>query len=142
SLGRGGTWNANGVILFTPNSSSPLFRVAASEGEAVAVTKLLDKQVNHRYPHFLPDGRQVLFFALGSADTQGIYLGSLDSKETTRLTASDSGGVYLFPGWLAWMQAGTLRARRLDVEGRKLTGDTVTLADPVVFDPNTYAGAL
>ena len=85
--------------------------------------------------------RQFLFFALGSPDTQGIYLGSLDSKETTRLTASDTGGAYLPPGWLVWMQAGTLRARRMDLDGRKLVGDPVTLADQVIFTPGTFIGA-
>jgi Tol biopolymer transport system component len=74
----------------------------------------------------------------GSPEIQGIYLGSLDSKETTRLTASDTGGAYL-SGYLVWMQAGILQARRFDVEGRKLVGDPVTLADPVNFDP--VAGA-
>jgi Tol biopolymer transport system component len=37
---RGGTWNADGVMLFTPTFGSPLFRVPASGGRAVAVTKL------------------------------------------------------------------------------------------------------
>src|SRR5207253_456935 len=72
---HGGTWNADGVILFTPNSGSPLFRVAASGGLAVAVTKL-DRQSSHRFPFFLPDGRHFLFFAQGSPETAGIYLGS------------------------------------------------------------------
>jgi serine/threonine protein kinase len=138
--GRGGTWNADGIILFVPNQGTPLFRVAATGVEAVPVTKL-DKQTSHRFPYFLPGGRQFLFFAQGSPDTQGIYLGSLDSKETTRLTASDTGGAYLSPGWLVWIQAGTLRVGRLDLEGRKLVGDPVTLADQVVFDPGAFAGA-
>src|SRR5205823_2606703 len=88
---RGGTWNADGVILFTPNTGSPLFRVPASGGEAVAVTKL-DRQASHRFPSFLPDGRQFLFLVQGTPDTAGIYLGSLDSAETRRLTAADTPG--------------------------------------------------
>jgi serine/threonine protein kinase len=145
SNGRGGAWNADGIILFAPSggstAASQLFRVAATGGgEPIPVTKL-DPQALHRLPYFLPGGRQFLFFAVGSPDTQGIYLGSLDSKETTRLTFSDTGAAYLPTGWLAWMQAGTLRVRRLDVEGRKLVGDPVTLADQVVFDPGTFSGA-
>jgi eukaryotic-like serine/threonine-protein kinase len=81
STTRGGTWNADGVILFTPAQGSPLFRVPASGGEAVAVTKL-DRQTSHRFPFFLPDGRQFLFLAQGTPETAGIYLGSLDSTET------------------------------------------------------------
>ena len=63
--GRGGSWNADGVILFTPNDQSPLFRVSASGGEAMPVTKL-DKQTSHRFPLFLPGGRQFLFFVEGA----------------------------------------------------------------------------
>ena len=37
---RDGTWNAEGVILFTATTGGPLFRVSASGGEAVAVTTL------------------------------------------------------------------------------------------------------
>jgi Tol biopolymer transport system component len=145
ALGRGGAWNGDGIILFSPNAvagqGTTLFRVAATGGgDAVPVTTKLDKQTSHRWPQFLPGGRQFLFFAAGPPDTQGIYMGSLDSKETTRLTTSDTGGAYLPPGWLVWMQAGTLRAGRMDVEGRKLVGDPVTLADPVVFDASN-AGA-
>src|SRR5947207_7420942 len=40
STGRGGTWSPDGVILFSQNNGSPLFRVSASGGAAVAVTKL------------------------------------------------------------------------------------------------------
>jgi Tol biopolymer transport system component len=140
TLGRGGAWNADGIILFAQTSISSLFRVAATAGDAVPATTKLDKQVSHRWPQFLPGGRQFLFFVSGPPDTQGIYLGSLDSKQTTRLTTSDTGGAYLPPGWLVWMQAGALLARRMDVGGRKLVGDPVTLADTVVFD-TAYAGA-
>jgi hypothetical protein len=65
--GRGGTWNADGVILFAPTQAGPLFRVAASGGQAVAVTTL-DRQRSHRWPVFLPDGRHFLLFAIGSPD--------------------------------------------------------------------------
>ena len=63
----------------------------------MAVTKL-DRQSNHRFPFFLPDGRQFLFQAVGTPETAGIYLGSLDSAETWRLTTADTAGVYLVFG--------------------------------------------
>ncbi len=135
---RGGTWNADGIILFTTGTSSPLFRVPASGGEAVAVTKL-DRQSSHRFPSFLSDGRQFLFYAQGTPETGGMYLGALDSTETQRLTTAETAGVYLSlrdGGWLLWVRTGTLVAQRLDLEQKALTGDSVTLADPVAFDAN------
>ena len=144
---RSGAWNADGVILFSPSNASPLFRVPASGGEAVAVTTL-DRQTSHRFPSFLPDGRQFLFYAQGTQETAGIYLGSLDSAETRRLAAADAAGVYLpsrmggMAGWLLWVRAGTLVAQRLDLGQKTLTGDPVTLADPVAVDAGTFASAV
>src|SRR5205814_1371238 len=54
--GRGGAWNAEGTILFSPTATSPLFRVSASGGDATAVTRLTAGSGSHRYPQFLPDG--------------------------------------------------------------------------------------
>ena len=139
-VGRGGTWNADGVILFAPYPTGSLLSISASGGQAAAVTTL-DRQPSHRHPFFLPDGRQFLFYATGTADTSGIYLGSLDSGDTTRLTAADTRGLYLSSGWLLWVRAQALVAQRLDLEQKALTGDPITLADPVVTD-TTNAGAL
>jgi eukaryotic-like serine/threonine-protein kinase len=141
AVARGGTWNSDGVILFAQSFTGPLLRVSASGGDAVALTQL-EKQTSHRLPQFLPDGRQFIFFAQGPLETAGIYLASLDSKEMKRLTPADTAGVYMLPGWLAWVRGGTLVAQRLDLAQKKLTGEPVTLADPVAFDSTYNMGAL
>ena len=132
--GRGGTWNADGVILFAPSQTTPLMRVSATGGMATAVTTLGPQQASHRSPHLLPDGRRFLFYAQGAPDTSGIYLGALDGSAPTRLTAADSAGVFLPSGWLLWVRAGTLVAQRLDLAQVALTGEPLTLADGVVVD--------
>src|SRR5262249_11269606 len=104
--GRGGAWNSEGVILFSPVGAG-LFRVPASGGTAAAVTKL-DKLNGARFPYFLPDGRRFLFYNQGTPETGGIYLGSLDSAQPRFLTAADAGGVYTSAGWLLFVRAGTL----------------------------------
>jgi Tol biopolymer transport system component len=140
--GRGGAWSRDGVILFTPTSGrTPLFQVAATGGEAMPFTRLLDEQTSHRFPHFVPGSRQFLVFVDGTPDTQGVYLGSLDADQLTRLTASDMPGVWLAPGWLVWMQGVTLLAGRLDLERRALAGTPVTLADQVARQPVLNSGA-
>jgi Tol biopolymer transport system component len=141
SLGRGGTWSPDGVILFNATAGSGLFRVPVSGGEAVEVTKLAPGQALHSFPNFLPRGRQFLFWARGTPDTGGIYLGSLDAAEPTRLTAADSAGAYAAAGWLLFVRQGTLIGRRFDAGRGKLTGDTLTVADPVGFDPDWGVGA-
>ena len=134
SAPRGGAWLADGVILFGPAQNNPLFRIPASGGPATPVTKLdPPRQVSHHFPHVLPGGRQFLFFANGTPDTTGIYVGSLDSPDTTFLTTADSAGQYVPPGWLLFNRQGTLLARRFDPRRGELSGDPVTVAAPVRF---------
>lgn len=138
---RGGAWNAGGLILFSQTTASPLLGVPSSGGVVTAVTKLGD-HMGHRFPFFLPDGRRFLFYAVGTSSTAGIYLGSLDDPDLKRLTAADGTGVYLPGDWVLFVRGGSLLAQRLDLERRELTGDAVSMADPVVFDANTGATAL
>jgi hypothetical protein len=86
----GGTWNADGVIVFAPTADGPLRRVPASGGPAMDVTTLDSAQLSHRWPVFLPDGRHFLFYARGSPAAAGIYLGALDAPGASRLTPSDT----------------------------------------------------
>jgi Tol biopolymer transport system component len=133
--GEGGTWGPDGTILFAPTQTGPLFRMPASGGKPVVVTTLAAGQSSHRYPVFLPGGRQFLFFAAGigiaTGDARGIYLGSLDSPEITRLTDAESAGDYLSSGWLLYARQGTLVARRFDLGRRALSGEPVTVAESV-----------
>jgi serine/threonine protein kinase len=75
SLGCGGTWSANGVILFNATAGGGLLRVPASGGETVAVTKLASGQLNHFFPNFLPGSQQFLFWAMGTTETTGYISG-------------------------------------------------------------------
>ena len=72
---RGGTWNRDDLILFSPSSSDGLYCVSADEGAVTKVTKL-DSSANessHRWPCFLPDGRHFLYLVTsGQPDKQGI----------------------------------------------------------------------
>jgi eukaryotic-like serine/threonine-protein kinase len=148
--GRGGTWNADGVIVFAPSLTTPLMRVSATGGAAAPLTTLGPKQQGHVAPYFLPDGRRLLFQVLGGRDTVGIYLGSIDGL-ATRLIPTDgavTGAVFLpaghtsldqraasaprgafrEAGWLLWVRAGTLVAQRLDVAKAALAAEPVTVA--------------
>src|SRR6185295_3885130 len=64
-VGRGGTWNRDGVIVFAPSVAGPLYRIQASGSAAVPVTTLADAASGelHCWPSFLPDGRHFLFYS-------------------------------------------------------------------------------
>jgi eukaryotic-like serine/threonine-protein kinase len=129
--GRGGTWSSDGTILFAGGSSAPLVRVPDSGGSMTVVTKLAGHN-SHRFPHFLPDGRQFLFYASQGPSDVGIYLGSLDGREPTRVTSSDTFGMYS-GGRLFWVRGGVLVAQSLDLRNGQLLGEPENVADTVAY---------
>jgi Tol biopolymer transport system component len=149
--GFGGTWNADGVILFAPDQTSPLMRVSATGGASTAATTPGPQQTGHTAPSFLPDGQRFLFTVAGASDTAGIYLGALDGSAPTRLTPGFGQGVYLpagtgdafrGDGWLLWvLRAGTLVAQRLDLDQKALVGEPLTLADGVTSSGGALTAA-
>jgi serine/threonine protein kinase len=145
STSRGGTWNADGVIVFAPSTIGPLMRISETGNNVTAATALGPHQTGHLWPHALPNGRQFLYYAQGRADASGIYLGALDGGTPARLAPSDSAGVFLLAGagstesirgggWLLWVRSGALVAQRLDVEQAKLTGEPIALGDGVAVE--------
>jgi Tol biopolymer transport system component len=132
--GRGGTWNKDGVILFTPSGrlGEVLNRVSAAGGTPTPITTLDRKrgETSHRWPEFLPDGKHFLFMAFdvsGQTTTDAIFVGSLDSKEIKLLTPATSNASYAAPGYLVFSRAGTLFAQRFDVSKLAADGDPVPI---------------
>ncbi len=138
NAGRGGSWNEDGVILFG-GAAGPLIRVQATPGAVSIPTTLAAGQISHRFPHFLPRGRQFLFYVMGTAP--GVYLGSLDSPENKRLTAADTSAEFMPPDWLLFLRQGTLFAQHVDLARGDVTGEPVPVADQVASNPSFGAGA-
>jgi hypothetical protein len=88
-VGRGGSWNRDGVIIFTPAPTSPINRIPATGGEATAITSVdfARGEFSRIFPQFLPDGRHYLYFspAAQKPGTRIIGVGSLDSEEKKQL---------------------------------------------------------
>jgi Tol biopolymer transport system component len=141
--GRGGTWNRDGVIVFTPvGTASGLMRVMATGGTPSPVTRLAAGQGSHRWPQFLPDGRHVLFLmALGQAQTHGVYVASLDGGEPTRVLASETAALYAPPGYLLRVSQGVLVARRFDVAHATVAGEPIPVAQAVGEDNGAFRSA-
>jgi len=63
--------------------------------------------------------------------TSGIFLASLDSKESRMLVAADSKADYVAPGFLIYGQGRTLVAQPFDVNHFRVTGQPFPVADHV-----------
>jgi Tol biopolymer transport system component len=125
----GGTWGRGGVILFRQSVvGGALSRVSAEGGSARSATTL-ERQRNHSQPQFLADGQHFLFNADGPPDARGLFLGSLDSPQTTRLTAEGNLAGWMPKGWVLWVRDQRLVAQRLDLNTRSLVGEQLTVAD-------------
>ncbi len=135
---RGGTWSADGVILFG-DVVAGLQRIPASGGTPSAVTQVNKDagETHHYYPQFLPGGRDFLYLVRHvEREKMEIRIGSLDNKpgtpgisvmQTPFNAAYDAG-----TRRLVYMNGtGILMARRLDLGPPKLIGDPETVAEDV-----------
>ena len=138
-VGRGGSWNRDGVIVFAAAGGGPLSRVSSEGGTPASVTEL-DKprgEESHRWPFFLPDGRHFLYLARGLRDTStqsriaAIRVASLDSKRSEILLRTNANAVYVPPRHLLFWREGTLVAQPFDPKARRLTGDAFPVAGRV-----------
>jgi len=136
--GRGGSWNQDEVIIFTPNYEGPLFRVSAAGGQPMALTVLdtASHDYTHRWAHFLPNGRDYLFYARTQGDSGGerdaICVASLDKPGFTRLFLSRSNPAYS-NGQLLFVREGVLMAQPFDIGGLQVTGDAFPIAEQVTY---------
>lgn len=145
-LGRGGTWNSDGTILFAPTFESGLFQVSSSGGMPQPVTKLdKSKHDSHRWPRFLPDGRHFLYLAITHNSPRdpnnGIYFGSLDGKESRFLMQSDTQAEYS-SGYLLFLRDTALMAQPFNPANGSLEGTPAPVAEQVMFDPGTWRVAI
>jgi eukaryotic-like serine/threonine-protein kinase len=141
-LGRGGTWNSDGIILFAPTFESGLYQVPSSGGTPQLVTKLdQSKHDSHRWPLFLPDGKHFLYLAITHNTPRdpnnGIYFASLDGKENRLLMQSDTQADYS-AGYLLFARDAALMAQPFKARTGALEGAPVPVADQVLIDPGTW----
>jgi serine/threonine protein kinase len=135
TTGRGGSWGKDDVILFAPVGAGGIYRVSATGGDVKALTQPEGaKHNNHRSPQILPDGRHFIFYAQGSLEGHGEYLGSLDSPEIHKLLDADASVVLVPPDAVAFIRGGTLFAQRFDGAKNVLVGEPFAIAQSVAFD--------
>jgi Tol biopolymer transport system component/beta-glucanase (GH16 family) len=140
--GRGGTWNAEGVIVFTSGITDPLRRVSANGGQPELATTLdSPREQSHRWPQFLPDGKHVLYWAGAGSDPAQLKIVSLETKQTTTIVPADTnasyGGGYIFYG-----RANVLMAQAFDPVTRQKQGDPVRVAEPLSGDGGSSYASL
>jgi len=132
--GRGGSWNADGTIVFAPDITGPLVTVPAGGGSPVALTRTTESRVTHRNPWFLPDGRHFLFTIRDTASGSfgAVAVTSLDGGDPKVLLQRGSNPQYA-GGFLFTVVDGNLVAQHFDAGKRVLEGQAQPIAEAVDY---------
>ena len=133
--GKGGSWNTDDTIIFTPDSNTPIFAVSAQGGEPRQLTTIKEEvgENSHRHPQFLPDGRTFIYLArnVGGPDTHTVMVGSLDGTVDAEVLRSPSGALFV-DGQLLYLRGRRLFARAFDPDSLEFSGQEIELAVDVM----------
>jgi serine/threonine-protein kinase len=137
AAGRGGSWNQNGTILFSPSPNAPLSIVSADGGSPSSVTSLKrsgESFFGHNWPQFLPDGRHFLYYQRSdNPEFHGVYAGELGTDyRSPRIVATNGLAIYA-DGRILFTREGVLFAQMLDVRTFATSGEAVRVADRVGY---------
>jgi serine/threonine protein kinase len=134
----GAAWSPEGDILFqAEQAGSGLSRVSAGGGAATPATHLnaARKEIVHRYPQFLPDGRHFIYWVWSALEENtGEYIGSLDAAEKLPegpLVRTWREAHFAEPGYLLYLEGTVLMARPFDASGLRLAGEPRALPEQI-----------
>jgi serine/threonine protein kinase/Tol biopolymer transport system component len=136
--GFGGAWNRDGIIVFAPGITGPLYRIPAAGGNSEAVTATpAGSAESHHWPSFLPDGKHFLYYVNWSSSPDkpnGAYLGSLNSAaDLPKLVSTEIvGNVFFASGNLLYVRDRTIMAQPFDASRLQTTGAAIPLSQQEV----------
>jgi len=137
--GRGGSWNQSGVIIFSPDALTPLSKVSAAGGtpEVLTVLDTTKREVSHRWPCFLPDGKHFLYVTqtqtAAASENDVVKIASIDKGVDSVLMQGTSNIEYA-SGYLLFVRQSTLMAQPFDTVKLMVTGDAVPIAEQVQYN--------
>ena len=133
----GASWGADGTIVFAPKARSGLFRVAAAGGMAQVFT-VLDREKHeksHRHPHFLPDGKSVVFTVttsdMNSFDEARIAVVSLATGQRHVVLDGGTNPRFVSTGHLLYVRGRSLIAVPFDLRGLAIVGQPAPVVEGV-----------
>ena len=135
SLIGGATWGPDDTIVFTPDFHSGLWQVPAAGGDPRELTKA-DRsrgEKSHRWPHYLPGGKAVLFTVgtsrLTKWDEARIEILLLPSGERRTILEGGTGAAYAESGHLVYQRGASIHVAPFDLDRLATTGAPVAVVD-------------
>jgi Tol biopolymer transport system component len=128
----GGSWNADGTIVFTTRYTIDRISASGSDRRVVATLNRDFQENSLRFPRFLPDGQHFLYVARsGRAGNSGAYVGSIDGTPPVRLFAATSHVEYAPPGFLLYVRDSELVARPFDADALTVGDEIFTVVNRI-----------
>jgi serine/threonine-protein kinase len=134
---RGATWGPDDTIVFAPVSTGGgLSRVSANGGEVTQVTTVdfAHGERSHRWPHFLPDGKRVMFSLEDWGADYGrksVAVVDLETKKRTTIMKGASDGRVVPRGLMLFGRDNTLYAVHFDPATLRASGLPVPVVEQV-----------
>jgi Tol biopolymer transport system component/predicted Ser/Thr protein kinase len=126
----GGSWSAEGTIVFGAVLSGPLQRVPESGGVPKAARKI--EPGHDCFPWFLPDGHHFVFTTRTQETGEPMLrIGSLDSGDAKTIGPVSNLNVAYSSGHLLFLREYTLMAQPFDPKRLAVSGAAVPLAERV-----------
>jgi hypothetical protein len=133
--GESGSWNRDGVIIFT-RTRSGIWRVPEAGGAASRIVAVDVPEESYSLS-FLPDGRDFLYEIGRTFEAnRATFVAALNGSEKIRLLSGARGAVYSpsvdgEEGHLVFLRGGILMAQPIDEKSLKLTAEAFPIADNV-----------
>jgi serine/threonine-protein kinase len=140
SLSRGASWGPDGTIVFAPSPSSGLMRMPAAGGEPEALTELDESsgETTHRWPHYLPGGKALLFTVHDAGvgfDDARIELLEIESGQRKILHRGGSYARYVPTGHVVFVRESTLYAMPFDLDRLEVSGTPFPVLEGITSNP-------
>ncbi|MBK9386323.1 MAG: serine/threonine-protein kinase [Planctomycetes bacterium] len=151
---NGACWGPDGTILLAQSTGGTggnggIFRIPPGGGKPEQLTSVDSTafERGHGFPRFLPDGQRFLYVVIDRKPDQELsathlVAGRLGSSERIFIADLPSVAHYCDPGWLVYVDDGTILAAPFDVEKLRILGEPVAIADGCRFFRPTGNGTL
>jgi Tol biopolymer transport system component len=132
--GRGSSWSPDGTtILFARIGPFGLWRVPSQGGEAVEVTTLQPREIQHRWPRFVGVGSRFFYTVLDDESEprrQGLYLGNLDGSKPVHLDDTTGHAEFFPPDRIIYYDSDSSAVvmQRIDLHTGQPAGERLTIA--------------
>jgi Tol biopolymer transport system component len=147
----GADWGSDNTIVFSADLDVGISRISGEGGQPEILTTpdRTKEEYSHRLPHFLPDGKSVLFTVMEAPWSLDPRLALLDlqTRKWREVLKDAADGRYLSTGHLVFLREGTLMAVAFDLNRLEVKGQPVPVVEHVMqalnlgnVNMNTAAG--